>query len=91
MKSKPGRIEQQGPLAGQVHRLQLGGDRTGLAVEALVSQVNLFGLAIDQVGEGAIVGLVGGAMAQQVEEVGRPKKASRQMIEVHGYPNLWLG
>jgi hypothetical protein len=49
--------------------------------------VEFFGFAIDQVGKGAIMGLVGSPMPQQINQIRGTKERSRQIIEMHGYPN----
>ena len=82
MNSSPGRIQQQRPLADQALRLQPGPDRPGLPVQLRVGQMDLFVLAVDQVGEGDVVGLAMRAMPHHFDQRRGTEKRSGQMIQV---------
>ena len=81
------RIEQQGPLADQVHGFEARGHGPGLAIERLVSQLNFFRFAVGQIDERPVVCLMRRAVSEQIDEVRWTEERSRQVIEMHGYPN----
>ncbi len=84
---QPCRIQQQGPLAFQPHGGQPGGNRASPLVELLIAQRQLFGFAVDQIGERSILPLMLRPVAQQIDKVRRSKKRPRQVIEMHGGPD----
>ncbi len=89
MKSKPAGIQQQRPLASQIQLLQPRGDGPSLAVQLVIGEMDLLGLAVDQVDERPVVRLMRGTMLNQVDQIRRTEKRSGQMIQMHGYPDLY--
>ena len=63
--------------------MQLGGDHPGPLVQLRVGQMDLLVLAVDQVGEGAVLRLVQCAVLQQIDQIRRTKKRTGQMIKMH--------
>ena len=53
----------------------------------VVGQADFLRFAIDQIGESAILALVGSTMPQQIHQIRGTEKRTRQIIEMHGYPN----
>ena len=81
MKSSPGGYSKQCPLALQAMCLQPSGDGACLTIQFGVGDRKLFYFSIDQVGEGQIVGLMGGQMPQQVYQVRGAKERSASLIK----------
>ena len=83
MKSSPGWIQQQRPLADQAARLQPGADRPGPPVQLRVGQMDLLVLAVDEVGEGDVVGLATGTMPHQFDQRRGTEERTGQVIQVN--------
>jgi len=76
-------VEQQGPLAFEVHRLKRGRDRARFSVDIGIGPLDGLFFAIEKKTKAQIVALMQRPMLQKFDQVGGAKEGAGKVVEMH--------